>query len=110
MDTARPGVPAGTWRGRRRRRSSRSRDRTFFHDLYGYSVGIGFPPSWYETLGFELRVDNERPLEVGMAFHVPISLRRYAEFGVCQSQTIIITADGAESLSQAPAALRVLAG
>src|SRR5690242_6088701 len=52
--------------------------RVHFHDMYGYMVGLGYPPSWYETLSFEIEAGNEGILQEGMTFHVPISLRRFA--------------------------------
>jgi Xaa-Pro dipeptidase len=108
IQTARPGITAAeVVRGAAAALGS-GHDRMSFHGLYGYSVGIGFPPSWFETLGFELRADNERPLESGMVFHLPISLRKYGEFGINQSQTILITDSGAEPLSRTPAALHVI--
>jgi Xaa-Pro dipeptidase len=81
-------------------------DQVHFHDVYGYMVGIGYPPSWFETLGFELQANNEGLLEEGMVFHVVISLRKFAEFGVSQSQTIVVTAGGAESLTKSDPAMR----
>jgi Xaa-Pro dipeptidase len=109
IETARPGVPAGEVARAAAARLAPIADRVLFHDLFGYSVGIGFAPSWYETLGFELREGNDRPLVEGMVFHVPLSLRRFGEFGICQSQTIVIGPDGAEPLTRTPAELRILA-
>src|SRR5205823_4546338 len=36
-----------------------------FHHNFGYPVGIGYPGTWIEALGFFLRVDNPRPLAPG---------------------------------------------
>jgi Xaa-Pro aminopeptidase len=80
-------------------------DTAYFHGLFGYSVGIGFPPGWYETLGFDIRADNERDLEAGMVFHVPVSLRLPGQFGVNQSQTVLITETGVDPLTTSSAAL-----
>jgi len=79
-----------------------------FHHNFGYPVGIGYPGTWIETLGFFLRVDNPRPLAAGMVFHLPMSLRKFGEFGVNQSHTMLITETGAEALTQTEARLRVL--
>jgi Xaa-Pro dipeptidase len=43
-----------------------------------------------------------------MVFHLPISVRKYGEFGVCLSQTIHITAAGAEPITTTPATLAVI--
>ena len=42
-----------------------------------------------------------------MLFHLPISLRRFGEFGICQSETILITDAGAEALTQSPRTLHI---
>jgi Xaa-Pro dipeptidase len=106
MATARPDVPANQVARAGMAKLEPVSHRVHFHNLFGYSVGIGFPPSVFEPLGFELSLQNDGPLEVGMTFHVPISLRRFAEYGVSQSQTIVITDTGCEPLSLASAALR----
>ena len=79
-----------------------------FHHNFGYPVGIGYPGTWIESLGFFLRVDNPRPLEAGMVFHLPMSLRKFGEWGINQSHTMLITETGAEALTRTPARLQVL--
>ena len=83
-------------------------DRIVFHHNFGYPVGIGYPGTWIEALGFFLRVDNPRPLAAGMVFHLPMSLRRFGEWGINQSHTMVITEHGAEALTRTPARLHVL--
>ena len=78
-----------------------------FHHNFGYPVGIGYPGTWIELLGFFLRVDNPRPLEAGMVFHLPMSLRRFGEWGINQSHTMLVTDKGAEALTKTPARLLV---
>jgi Xaa-Pro dipeptidase len=79
-----------------------------FHGNFGYTVGIGYPPSWSERLGFQLRPDNPLPLEAGMTFHLPVSLRRFGEWGICQSHTLLITETGAEPLTRSEARLQII--
>ena len=79
-----------------------------FHHDFGYPVGIHFPLSWNEQLGCMLRVENSSPLESGMIFHLPMSLRKSGEFGIGQSQTVLITDTGAEPLTRSPHYMRVL--
>ena len=69
-----------------------------FHHYFGYPVGIGYPPTWIESLGFFIRTDNDRPLESGMAFHLPISIRKHGEYGVNLSHTLVVEEDGARVL------------
>lgn len=80
----------------------RIRDRILFHDFYGYSVGIGFPPTWIEEGEMQIVATNDRPLAVGMTFHFPMTLRKNRVFGVGQSRTVVVTETGAEVLSQLP--------
>jgi Xaa-Pro dipeptidase len=79
-----------------------------FHGNFGYPVGLGYPPTWSERLGFQLRPDNHQVLEAGMTLHLPVSLRKFGEWGVCQSHTILVTAAGAEPLTRAEARLQVI--
>jgi Xaa-Pro dipeptidase len=76
-----------------------------FHRSFGYPVGFTVPPTWIEELDFLVREGNQEPLEEGMVFHLPISLRNRARRGVGMSQTVEITADGARPLSSIPAQL-----
>jgi Xaa-Pro dipeptidase len=80
-----------------------------FHFNFGYPIGLGYPPSWLERLGFFLRTDNAQPLERGMAFHLPISLRKLGSFACNLSHSIVIADDGAERLTKTPAKLHVVA-
>jgi Xaa-Pro dipeptidase len=70
-----------------------------FHYYFGYPVGIGYPPSWIETLGFFIRTDNPAPLEAGMVFHLPMSLRVAGRLGICLSQTMLVTPEGGVALT-----------
>jgi Xaa-Pro dipeptidase len=73
-----------------------------FHHWYGYSVGLGFPPSWADDPRARLVKGNTFPLESGMVFHSTMSLRRNAQYGVCVSETIHITDTGCEVLGSFP--------
>ena len=52
-----------------------------------------------------MRTDNPRPLEAGMTFHLPMSVRKYGEYGVNLSQTILVGEDETEALARTPARL-----
>ena len=78
------------------------RDRILFHEVYGYPVGIGFPPTWGEESGFAIVVNNHRPLAAGMVFHIPMTLRINGVMGVGLSQTFVVTDNGCETLSELP--------
>lgn len=60
----------------------------------GYSMGISFAPDWGEGNILSLFRGVDTPLEPGMVFHVPITLREYNKFTVAVSETVQVT-DGA---------------
>lgn len=105
LETARAGTPARRVAEAGLRFIAPVERDVVFHYYFGYPVGIGYPPSWIETLGFFLRTDNPAPLAAGMVFHLPISLRVAGRFGICLSQTMLITADGGVPLTTTPAQL-----
>lgn len=111
LDTARAGVPAADVARAAGKVVEPILDGIVFHHNFGYPVGIGYPGTWIETLGFFLRIDNPRPLKPGMVFHLPMSFRKFGEFGANQSHTIRISEEGpAEALTKTEARLRVLGG
>lgn len=70
----------------------------------GYTLGIGFPPSWVgggRVVG--LRHDSEMQLRAGMVFHVMswlMGARRRGDYFI--SDTAIVTETGAEVLTTVP--------
>ena len=70
----------------------------FFHGGYGYSVGLGFPPTWDEGL-FSIAENVDGVLAPGMTFHLPIAVRIPGQCGVALSETISVTESGCEVLS-----------
>ncbi|WP_158629320.1 M24 family metallopeptidase [Roseitalea porphyridii] len=105
MQAMKPGVRACEVAEAGARIVDRIRDDILFHDFYGYSVGIGFPPTWIAGGSMQITRDNTRPLEAGMTFHFPMTLRRLGVFGVGQSRTVVVTETGCEALSALPLGL-----
>jgi Xaa-Pro dipeptidase len=108
LDVAKPGVPASQVAKAGASEISPVRENVVFHDDYGYPVGIGYPPSWPENLGFYIRSNNDRPLEKGMVFHLPMSLRKLGEWGIGLSETIVITEGAAQVLSNTAHEMKVI--
>ena len=106
--SARPGAPACEVAARGLAELEGVLEGHIFHHYFGYPVGIGYPPTWIESLGFFIRADNDRPLERGMAFHLPMSIRKYGEYGVNLSHTLVVEDDGARVLGSSPARLVVV--
>jgi Xaa-Pro dipeptidase len=78
------------------------------HDRYrrhhcGYLVGLGFPPSWVggsRVVG--LRPGNDMVLREGMTFHAFSWLLGQPPADYVLSDTMLVTPDGAEILTDAP--------
>ena len=71
------------------------------HGNFGYAVGLGYPPSWADgTCKIELGIDTV--LQPGMVFHHPIALRKLGEFGVCVSETSVVTDTGTRVFGSVP--------
>lgn len=66
----------------------------------GYSIGIGFPPTWGERTA-SLRRGDLTVLEPGMAFHMMPGLWSY-DIGVTITQSFIVTETGREDLTTFP--------
>lgn len=73
---------------------------------FGYSVGIGFPPSWVER-SIEIAVGRHDVLLPGMVFHAHRALRIPGVMGVGFSESVLITETGYELLTALPRRLIV---
>jgi len=73
----------------------------------GYLVGIGFPPSWTGgSMVTSLQPGSTRRLESGMVFHAHSWFTNAGIADYFISNTVLLTADGAENLTaQTPATL-----
>ena len=72
-----------------------------------YGVGIGFPPNWSEGKSLALRPNDATVLKPGMTFHcVPTVFLE--EFGMCFSETVLVTEAGCEVLTDMPRKLHEL--
>ena len=78
-----------------------------FRKRIGYSMGVAFAPDWGEGAILSLFSNVTRRIEPGMVFHLPATLRRYGEWTVGASETVIVTETGAEPLSTLPRQLTI---
>lgn len=69
----------------------------------GYPIGLGFPPDWGEQTMSFLAGDHTE-LQAGMTWHVMIGMW-LDDIGYSISETIVVTEDGAECLSNVPRGL-----
>jgi Xaa-Pro aminopeptidase len=81
-------------------------ERYVWHGIYAYSLGIGFPIDWNDCPALIKRGVNLE-LKPGMVFHCTTSLRDPAKLGTAYSETVLITATGAEALTGVPRRLVV---
>ena len=65
----------------------------------GYSVGLNFPPDWGEGVFLDLNAGNETPIQAGMVFHVPQTIRLGDSLPTAISETLVVTENGAEALT-----------
>jgi Xaa-Pro dipeptidase len=72
------------------------RVRPDYYNRTGYSTGIGFPPRTAEWQTLDFNEDSDWAIEKGMVFHM-LALAS----GVGFSETVLITATGAERLTSA---------
>jgi Xaa-Pro dipeptidase len=69
----------------------------------GYSVGIGYPPSWSGSgVPLGLRKGSTMRLEPGMVFHLMSWLLRTGQGDSFLSDTVVVTDDGCEWLTRVP--------
>lgn len=73
-----------------------------FRKRVGYSIGIAFAPGWDEGPILGLYFGVTRPLVPGMCFHIPVALRKWGEFTVGVSESVIVTETGCEVLGTIP--------
>ncbi len=73
-----------------------------FRKRIGYSMGTAFAPDWGEGAILSLFSGVSQVLQPGMVFHLPATLRVYGEFTVGASETVIVTDNGVDVLSDLP--------
>jgi Xaa-Pro aminopeptidase len=64
----------------------------------GYSVGLGFPPTWTDGPAY-ISGAKDLELDVGMTFHTPFSWRIPKQYVIGTSETIAVTKTGCEILT-----------
>ncbi|GAB7005473.1 Xaa-Pro peptidase family protein [Nocardioides sp. AN3] len=70
----------------------------FFHGGYGYSIGMGFQPSWTENAVY-IEIGGERVLQPGMTFHLAVNPWVPGGEGVGFSESIVVTETGCDLLT-----------
>ena len=65
----------------------------------GYSVGIGFPPTWSQNFGLNIVPGGDTKLQPGMVFHMILLIYEPVQWGFGVSRTVAVTEDGHEVLT-----------
>jgi Xaa-Pro dipeptidase len=104
----RPGVTSGEVDAACRGPIERAGFEPNFRKRTGYSVGIGYAPSWGEGHIVSLRRDDPTGLAPGMVFHMPPALRVPRQYGLGFSETVLVTETGCEVLTKFPRELHVV--
>jgi Xaa-Pro dipeptidase len=71
----------------------------FFNHRSGYSIGIGFPPTWSEGT-ISLKPEGKEVLQSGMVFHLVPTIFIPGETGIGVDETVLITPEGNEVLTK----------
>ncbi|MDZ7840401.1 MAG: Xaa-Pro peptidase family protein [Gammaproteobacteria bacterium] len=72
---------------------------TYFHGAFGYSIGMGFQPTWTEAPMYIAENCHEE-LQPGMTFHMPICVWVPTEkYGIGFSESVAVTGDGCTQLT-----------
>ena len=73
-----------------------------FRKRVGYCFGVGFPPDWGQGYIMDLKHHDERELKTGMVFHIAPALREMGKFGAACSETVAVTGNGVEVITNFP--------
>ena len=103
----RPGVMAGTVDQACRSVLEERGFGAHFWQEAGYSIGIGFPPSWSEGYFCSIRPKSTLVLQPNMTFHI-IPTLFFEKFGMCFSDSVRVTESGCEVLTNYPREMVVL--
>ena len=74
---------------------------------FGYSIGLGFPPTWTDGPAY-LSAARDIELLDGMTFHTPVSWRVPKQFVIGTSESIAVTETGCEILTSKERGIRVM--
>ena len=85
------------------------RDEAYSTGMFGYSIGLSFPPTWREG-SFMIAEGVEQSFVPGMAFLTPVTLRHPGVLGVGFSDTFLVTETGCEALTARDRSLLIVPG
>ena len=101
IDTIKPGVTSGEVDFACRQKVEKRGLGQYFKSRTAYGIGIGFPPNWAEGHIYSLRPNDPMVLQPNMTFHVIPTMFRKG-FGMAISDSVRVTEDGCEVLTNYP--------
>ena len=101
IDKIKPGVTAGEVDFACRQKVEKRGLGQYFKSRTAYGIGIGFPPNWAEGHIYSLRPNDPMVLQPNMTFHVIPTMFRTG-FGMAISDSVRVTEDGCEVLTNYP--------
>lgn len=107
MEKIRPGITAADADSAQRDVISKAGYADHFLHRTAYGLGIAYPPHWDEGAIMSLKPNNMMVLEPNMVFHLVSALYFYAEFCLPITETVRVTEDGCEKLTNFPRKLFV---
>lgn len=102
LDTIKPGISAAEADAAGRKVIAESEFGGVQSSRSAYSIGIGLPPDWGEGYILSMQPKETRHLEANMTFHVLPWVQVPGEGAISCSETIRITDDGCEILTDFP--------
>ncbi len=101
IEAIRPGVTSGEVDAVCRSVFEQAGYANYFDHRTAYAIGIGFPPNWAEGRFLALKPGDPTRLEPGMTFHLVPSMFM-PEGGYMASESVAVTEDGCELLTNYP--------
>jgi Xaa-Pro aminopeptidase len=83
------------------------REEAYSTGMFGYAVGLSFPPTWREG-SFMIAEGVEQTFEPGMTFLTPVTLRHPGMLGVGFTDTFVVTERGCEALTARDRSLKIV--
>ena len=102
IDSIKPGLTSGEVDQRCRQVVEKLGLGKYFKHRSAYGIGIGFPPNWSEGHIYAIRPEDPLIIQPNMTFHV-IPTLFLDSFGMCFSDSVRVTENGCELLTDFPA-------
>ena len=107
IENIRSGAVCGDIADKAEAKLKRHLKKYMWHGLYGYTIGLGFPPRWEDSTDIFIKKGYKNILEANMVFHVSTTLRDLGKRSVTISETVAVTESGSEVYTRVPRKLLI---